>query len=493
MGKHDQENEEDVARQAMSTEDNYQSELPKSSTSMTAAKAGEAEVVASRGEASQFRLPPKHFSSAHAEEKSEQLRSQAAAYNRSRGGKGTGSAAYRNMTEQADAYKLDAGNLEEANAAYNQLVPQSAFALDSVIRFKTIQAELGIDFSENDMWTVGAGDLSHHVEDRTPELTKGVSAGDIKTNTGRVSDAAKHFTAAQTGLYANLTEMQGVGIRRLIKKAEAERSEQTEKKETINKAMESASSITEFIGSKLDFGQDVAVGPKKTHEHEDIARTEGTFETAKSINEVGGMAISAVMHVLHDGELADIETRIATLTSELDAAGSTAALTEARHLAQKFQHARQEYSAALATYEHAIANQRTAYAKAGTTADKLHEKGGDLKHGKDKASQAMLFISAARETDVVLRTSLPSGEHAEEVLRRTLKGLEHRSRGYLVDDWQYGQEEGGGTPDRQQAMDAFGLTNKWLDATRTELKGFDQLEAVSSQMLEKDAKTKGEY
>ncbi len=79
MGKHDQENEKDVAQQAISTEDNYQSELPKSSTSMTAAKAGEAEVVASRNEASQFRLPPKHFSSAHAEEKSEQLRHQAAA------------------------------------------------------------------------------------------------------------------------------------------------------------------------------------------------------------------------------------------------------------------------------------------------------------------------------------------------------------------------------------------------------------------------------
>lgn len=518
MGDREQETDRDqqandqaqeVAQQGMSTDDDYQTELPQGSTSAAAAQAGDEAVIEAQGQPSPFRLPPMHFSSEHARQKQEELQAKADAYNLSWRGKGTNRAAYRDMVAQAEAYSVDAQNLDDANVAYNELVPQSAFAYDSVVRFKAIQAELGIDFSDNDQWTVTSDDLTQHLGDRKSELARGISAGDIKTNKGQVSDAARDFTTAQSNLYAALAGVQSFKMQQVVRKLEAERDEQQEQKEQIDRAIESAHSVTEFVSSALGtagdgyFGLDKATKGEGEHDehsesvtapHADVMeKREGVVDVAKSADELGGVALGLAMHAIHDEELAQIETSLQSFNTEIQSVLKGKEAQDVAAIYGTFKTAKQQYISARHKYEDAIASRRTAYAKAGATADRMHAHGGSIRHGKDRASQTMLFISAARETDVILRTALPTGEHADEVLHRTLVGLRHRSQGYLVDDWRWGEAEGGNTADRQQAMQAYALVEKWIAGTKTEIESFDPIEKASAEMLRKTGRTAGDY
>lgn len=493
----------------------YQSELPKKSTSARAAQAGEAAVAATQDQPSPFRLPGLNLSPEHAFEKEEEFRGKAKAYNLSRLGKGTGAAAYRNLTEQANAYQADGAAIEQANEAYIQLVPQSAFAFDSVVRFKAIQEQLGLNFSDNSMWTVGADDLSRQVGDRKAEFAQGVSNSGMKKTHGVVSDAARDFKTAQQGLVAALLEVRGHKMHEVIKKLEAERAEESEKKEKIEAAIESAHSVTEFAGKALSISGDAYQGghelaakeheaeaehghegtktPKEPSAEERVEHREGAFEVATSVDEAAGVALGVIMHAIHDEDLAKISTQLASLNSELSHIEGSKALVDAQAIQAQLDHAKGAYTAALRHYENAIANQRNAYAEAGAIADQAHAHGGSLTHGNDKASQTMLFISAARETDLVLRSALPLGEQAEDRLRETLRGMRHRVTPYLESDWESGTPEGSRGEDQEAAQQAFALTSKWVAATKKELAAFDPIEEASRAMLQQTGKITGEY
>lgn len=513
--KNDQLDEQsaDVRGDDVALDNDYQTELPKNSTSARASNAGEAAVVASQTEASPFRLPGVQLSSEHAREKEEELREKASAYNLSRGGKGTGAAAYRNLTDQANAYQADAIALEQANTAYYQLIPQSAFAFDSVVRFKAIQAELGLDFSDNAMWSVTEEDLTKHVGDRKPDLAKGISDSGMKTSKGMVSDAASAFGAAQKRLVAALTGVQSQRIGQLIKQLQAERAEAGEKKEQIEAAIESAHSVTEYVGKALSVGGDAYFGGNKfagekegaTEEghgdhhapqeasHESGEKLEGAVEVAKSVDEAAALPLALMMHARHDTELARLSTEMASLASELVGLDKRQQAADLLKVQQELKGARDEYSAALKHYEHAIANQRTGYAKAGAAADTRHAHGGRLSRGDDKASQTMLFISAARETDLVLKTALPLGRDADGALSAALHGMRHRIEPFLEDDWRSGEPEGSRGEDQVAAQQALAMTRKWVAATEREQASFDPIENASRRMLEKTGKTAGEY
>lgn len=552
---HKSEEDKDVAfmQDAVTTDDDYQTELPKGSTSLAAAKAGDMAVAEAQGTPSPFRLPTMHFSSEHSEEKEQEFRAKAKAYDTRRLGHGKSAAAYKDMMAQADGYRQDGRNLEEANTAYNQLVPQSSFALDSVIRFKAIQAELGIDFADGSSFTVGEQDLTNHVGDRKSELAQSLSDSGIKMTKGHVKGAALRFEAAQANMFATLTKLQGFHMRQVINALEAEKAESVEKRNKIKEAIESAHSVTEFAGKAISIGGDGYVGynevkghdhaeeshadpstkaprPKKDetvingehvnvrpppgykdpktehaqHDHqshtntkvmpaheETLGRVQGAFEVAQAADELGGVAIGIVMHAIHDSELAQIEATINSLDTEIQDITKGEAANAVDEMKKTFQAAKTNYIAARYEYENALASRRTAYAKAGAKADAMH--GGSLKGGKDKASQTMLFVSAARETKVILETALPSADQAEDVLRKGLRGMQHRARAYLEDDWRWGEPEGSETADRQQLMEAFGLTTKWLDATKKEVNAFEPIEKAASAMLDKTGKATGDY
>jgi hypothetical protein len=512
-GNKQDEQSADVRGDDVALDNDYQTELPKNSTSARAANAGESAVVASQTEASPFRLPGVQLSSEHAREKEEEFRDKASAYNLSRGGKGTGAAAYRNLTDQANAYQADAIALEQANTAYNQLVPQSAFAFDSVVRFKAIQAELGLDFSDNAMWTVTDEDLTKHVGDRKSDLAKGISDSGMKTSKGMVSDAASAFGAAQKKLVAALTGVQNQRIGQLIKQLEAERAEKAEQKEQVEAAIESAHSVTEYVGKTLSIGGDAYFGgnklagekeggaqegPGEHHapkepSHESGEKLEGAVEVAKSVDEAAALPLAIMMHAKHDAELAQLSTEIGKLSGELAGLNRAKQAGDLLQVRQALDGARGEYSAALKHYEHAIANQRTGYAKAGASADTRHAHGGKLSRGDDKASQTMLFISAARETDLVLRTALPLGRDAEGALSTALRGMRHRIEPFLEDDWRSGEPEGSRGEDQVGTQQALALTSKWVMATEKEQASFDPIEKASRKMLEKTGKTAGDY
>jgi len=482
MGKPD-----DVTEHKLKTNDDYTTELPKASKSMKAARAGDDAASTASQTPSQFRLPPIELNPEHSLEKEEWFRSHAQAYQR--GHHRTDTASYRDLVAQADGYRGDASNITNASAAYNELVPQASLALDSVIRFKTIQEELGSKF--DDTVSLDAANLNAVVADRAPELAGAMSAGDIKTNKGQVSDAARGFSAAQHKLYSAMHKMNGLQLRTVIKKLEAEKREKSEQKEAIERSIESAHRLTETVTGVLGFTGEAAVGPRKVHEHDPIARTEGTFESGNVAVEAAGAVIGAGMYMLHDQELHDIQAQITSLSTQIAATQRLEEAKEVSAIEAEFTGARLGYTAALKHYENAIASRRTAYSKAGARADKRH--GGNLKKGGDKASQTMLFVSAARETNIILQTALSTGLNADKSVRTALRGMEHRGRSFLLDDWEMKEGEGTNTPDRNAVFKAFSLTDKWITATKKEVSAFQRLEEASEEMLQTSGKTSGEY
>src|SRR5438067_2006301 len=95
---------EDVTQRELSTDDDYQTELPQGSTSLAAARAGDEAVNEAEGDASPFRLPAMQFSSEHSKQMEEELKAKANTYNRDRLGHGSGNAPYKEMMGQADGY-----------------------------------------------------------------------------------------------------------------------------------------------------------------------------------------------------------------------------------------------------------------------------------------------------------------------------------------------------------------------------------------------------
>ena len=176
------------------------------------------------------------FDTSHSLEMAERYKKQANAYNESRLGHGSDAAAFTEQMFEAGKYATDAENIRELGVHYNSFVPLASFAVDEVIRFKSIQAQLGGAFQDED--SLSEKGLSAQVGDRKDEFVEAMRAGDIKTTKGLVDTSATAFNAAQEGLYEVLSKLRGEAMRTTVAKLKSERTENVEKKEKINAQVE---------------------------------------------------------------------------------------------------------------------------------------------------------------------------------------------------------------------------------------------------------------
>jgi hypothetical protein len=128
----------------------------------------------------------------------------------------------------------------------------------------------------------------------------------------------------------------------------------------------------------------------------------------------------------------------------------------------RFDGARTVYKGAADTYMSALSSRRSQYADVGATAD-LSETGGKAPgQGKDASSQAMLYISAARETNLLVHTAIAAGADADKYLRVVSQGTYNRKARIYASDHELEQlEDTKGKKERDAAGDALGHVFKW--------------------------------
>jgi hypothetical protein len=506
MGNQKVDSETDVydaknATQAdLELDNDYQSELIPYSRSAAIASAAETSVsrhkddgsAEHKDDGSRYRLPRFEFDPTHSREMEHRLREQGEAYSRSRLGHPGKAVAASELTQQADAYSLDADNLENCNTDYGCLVPLANFAVDEVVRFTTIQDALGIEFEDNDVKSVTAKKLDGTVADRRPELQEALHDGDIKTTKGLVSNAASEFTSAQHELMSVLSDLRGNEMHKVVDGLKHEQSEKLEQREAIQRKIDAAEHVFELTNALFAKGDDV-LGVRKLGAHEHFEVAEGVMSAGAIESDVAGFVAGQVSWALHDQEFAAIDVELRTITAKISAAEVGEKSSVARALRHRFAAARDRYDATAKAYQNAIASRRTAYAIAGATADKLHAHGHAIKHGDDKASQTMLFISAAREAHIALSSALPKGKDAEETLDQAMTQMAHRERGFAISDWKVVQGEGGKTNDHEQVSAAFRLTSSWIEGTQQEIAAFSGVAREGADMLRKTGKATGDY
>ena len=465
----------------------YQSELIPYSRALALAENGDA--APASAEAVAVRPHVLGFDPSHSLEMAERYKKQANAYNESRLGHGSNAAAFTEQMAEAAKYDKDAENIREFGVHYNSFVPLASFAVDEVIRFKTIQSQLGGAFQ--DEGSLSEESLSAQVGDRKEEFAEAMHAGDIKTTKGLVAVSALAFNAAQDGLYEVLSQLRGEAMQTTVAKLKSERTENVEKKERINAQVEAYDHIFEGIGQFIGKGED-SLASRKIAKEELTEQAEGAIGIGKLGADAAGFVVGRISWAMHANELAMIESKLAFLDREIVSTEDVKAMAARKALHYRFKKASHIYKGALAQYENALASRRTAYAKAGTAADKAHAHGRPVKNGDDKASQTMLFISAARETTIALRTALEPGKEVEDELFEGLRHMAHRDRNVMIADWAYGSNDAN-SEDRQQGMAAYGMTYHWVDASEIELTSFEHVDAVTKEMLAATGKAKGEY
>jgi hypothetical protein len=361
--------------------------------------------------------------------------------------------------KRAGMYMLDGDKLQRANDYYNQFVPQGELATRAIARFDAIDLQLG------------SLDVAATLAKHSGAVKKGVDNANLKTNKGLMSNAADLFDGARKTLMAAIEGYRQFMTMEVIAKLHAELAEAKEGKAKIEERIGEVSGILGKIGSLVSGG--IGAGDLKGGGSGDAISGLGT------VVELG-------VRMFHAEDLAKIEEQIRSSESAIKNWGLVTESQKAHAFVAQFQGAQTTYKAAAKTYMDALSSRRAQYADVGATAD-LSETGGRAPgQGKDASSQAMLYISAAREANIVLQHALTAADDAEKFLREASKATYNRqSRIYPAHDELEQLEKTKGHKEAEAVSTALSYIFPWREFADNRKALFEHAEEGVKQALAK--------
>ncbi|HEY0254694.1 MAG TPA: hypothetical protein VGC41_24380, partial [Kofleriaceae bacterium] len=350
-------------------------------------------------------------------------------------------AAFTSQSKMANNYSSDMNTLPEAQQVFDLFMPNANMAARSYVKTHEIAEASGYD------------------DDVGPALNAKDKAALSKASVGKeggVLDegaslhlAARQMQSARLGMIGASQKLASVVKGEAVEGLTAQLEKANKRKEDINKQIEKARKIGEYIetaGSALAGGAGFIHASLSAgkHEFEPETKPEETDirpENIKKAHEVGegiekgggiiGSAAAFGVELYHAKELDQIKTKISVVTGMLAEHAAFAAKAAVDEANTVFEKASVDYQTAVETYSAKINDRRKRMAAIGANADKSL---GPKEHWN---SDAMLYTTTVLETQSFLEVAMESGNAAKKTVDRVLytQVKPHRSARYgLLED-----------------------------------------------------------
>lgn len=301
--------------------------------------------------------------------------------------------AYKTQNAMAQNYLSDLSRLPEVQKNFDMFAPMANIAARSYQKTNGVADQLG--FTElkgpqlNDKDNAALGKVSKDKDG--PVLKEGNS----------LHLAARDMQSARMGVVNATNQLASVVTSEATEALQQELEKDTQRKETIQKEIETASKIGEYIetaGTIIAGGAGLAGLAEK----EGTEKVEAVGEVTEEGGSVGGKLGAFAVELYHSKELNRINTNIEVVMGMLKAQEyerNRKAILTAKGVFTKAAH---DYETAVEKYQSLINDRRATMAAVGANADKALGKPGKDHH----VSEATLYATTLLETQSFLEVAI---------------------------------------------------------------------------------------
>jgi hypothetical protein len=365
--------------------------------------------------------------------------------------------------------------VETANQDYALFVPAANAAVRAMHRTMMIQDYLPSTHKKGQSFTKAVDEVNKHHKHKQGPMQQAIE----KTTpaVGLVRDARNEVQSATQAARAAAQDYQSLITRDALKALQKKVEDKEVDEQAIRAFEDKCKIVIGLIHKGMSFIPEV--GGIADGALDKLAPTPEDFGNA---GDPADRASGPLAQVLHEMEgLQDGMAHLGLLEQSQKAAA----------IMDRFQKAGDDYAAKWLALKSAIANQRVAYAKVGAGIDEVDAQAG--KKG-DRGSELMLYMSAVRETNLMVEMGRKEGETAKASLTAAKKGISSHTAfaggGGYDSRWQDGM---GGDPTYEDTpysvttplMKALGLTRGWLKDSKQLGDQLHDLEKDADKALDK--------
>ncbi|MFT3692113.1 MAG: hypothetical protein QM831_03165 [Kofleriaceae bacterium] len=422
---------------------------------------------------------------------------------------GNGSArdtiAFKSLTQMAANYVTDLHTLPAVQRDFDLFLPNANMAARSFTKTQAVANDTGFSTEQGpQMSAKEKAALATAGQANSLDETKS-----LKLASETMRNARLTLVGASHSLASVVKSESQKGLEEQLKTA-------NERKEKIQKNIELAAKIGDYIeagGTALAGGAGFVnehLNPgshekeRKAKEAEEDVQSD-TPKTAETIGEgiekggsVLGKAAAFGVSLYYANELNEIKSKVAVVTSMLDAHTAAQNRDKIEGAMNTFLGAAGAYQTAVGVYEAAINERRKSMAKIGAAADK--SLGGNMSH----ISDAMLYTTTLLETQSFLAVAKDSGTAAKSRIDGALYGADsvkkHREYryGYLEDSVTENntprtEMKEAPNPDLKALKRMSDLVNWWMDGAQELSASIDKTVDEQARPMMGTAKYTGSY